>query len=234
MTDGVAVYEAVESGRDFVLREHNRAGELITGLARTCVVGRRVTEAFPQVEASGLLDVFRRVWRTGEAESYPTSLYRDVRISLWVENYVFKLPSGEIAAVYSDKTKRKQSEEALHSSYERLRLLAARIEAAREEERTMIARERDTAVYRILQDALTNVAIHAQASRIRVSLQAIGDTLALIVADEGRGIRDEDIESVTSMGLIGMRERAAALGGQLDISSRSDGGTRVLLRVPRS
>jgi PAS domain S-box-containing protein len=95
-------------------------------------------------------------------------------------------------------------------------------------------RERDTAVYRILQEALTNVARHARANRVTVNLEAYSDRLELIVADDGKGIRDEDIESVTSMGLTGMRERAGALGGQVDIRPRSGGGTRVSLRVPRS
>jgi PAS domain S-box-containing protein len=95
-------------------------------------------------------------------------------------------------------------------------------------------RERDTAVYRILQEALTNVARHARANRVTVNLEAYSDRLELIVADDGKGIRDEDIESVTSMGLTGMRERAGALGGQVDIRPRSGGGTWVSLRVPRS
>jgi signal transduction histidine kinase len=95
-------------------------------------------------------------------------------------------------------------------------------------------RERDTVVYRILQEALTNVARHARASRVSVNLEAYRDTLELIVADDGEGIRDKDIESVTSMGLTGMRERAGALGGQVDIRSRPGGGTQVSLQVPRS
>lgn len=69
-------------------------------------------------------------------------------------------------------------------------------------------------------EALTNVARHAQASRVTVSLGAASDALELIVADNGKGIRDEDMESVMSMGLTGMRERAGALGGRVDIRPR--------------
>ena len=76
-------------------------------------MGRRVTDVFPGVEAFGLLDVFRRVWRTGRPEQLPVSLYQDERISGWRENYVYKLPSGEVVAAYRDVTEHKQAEEAL-------------------------------------------------------------------------------------------------------------------------
>lgn len=59
------------------------------------------------------LEVFRSVWRTGNTEYYPVSFYRDQRIAGWRENYVYKLPSGEIVAVYDDITERKQAEEDL-------------------------------------------------------------------------------------------------------------------------
>ena len=110
MSEGVAVYEAVDNGQDFVFCEHNRAGEQITGLSQDQVLGRRVTEVFPGIEGLGLLDVFRQVWKTGQPEAYPSSQYLDERIILWVENYVFKLPGKEIVAVYRDITDRKQAE----------------------------------------------------------------------------------------------------------------------------
>ena len=72
---------------------------------------------FPGVKGFGLFDVFKRVWKTGKPENYSVTLYKDERISGWRDNYVYKLPSGEIVAVYSDETERKQSEKALSEAY---------------------------------------------------------------------------------------------------------------------
>jgi two-component system, cell cycle sensor histidine kinase and response regulator CckA len=121
--DGIAVYEAVDNGKDFVFVEFNPAGERIEQIDRKEVIGRRVTEVFPAVKDFGLLEVFQRVWRTGIAESHPVSIYKDGRINGWRENFVYKLPAGEIVAVYSDETQRKQVEEALRESEEKYRVL---------------------------------------------------------------------------------------------------------------
>ncbi|MBW1908532.1 MAG: PAS domain-containing protein [Deltaproteobacteria bacterium] len=78
---------------------------------------------FPEVKEFGLFDVFKRVWETGKPEDQPISLYKDQRIAGWRENYVYKLPSGEIVAVYDDITERKRVEEALQESEEKYRSL---------------------------------------------------------------------------------------------------------------
>ena len=123
MSDGVAVYDAADNGRDFVFKEYNKAGERIGRHRREEVIGHRVTEIFPGVRELGLLDVFQRVWESGAAEHYPNQIYEDNRLQIWVENYVFKLPSGEIVAVYNDITERIRSEQALQESEEKYRLL---------------------------------------------------------------------------------------------------------------
>ncbi|RKY05878.1 MAG: hypothetical protein DRP66_09950, partial [Planctomycetota bacterium] len=119
MSSGVAVYEAVDGGRDFVFRDFNRAGERIEKVKRADVIGRKVTQAFPGMEEFGLLEVFRRVFKTGKPEHFPVSLYKDERISGWRENYVYKLPSGEIVAVYDDVTDRKKAVSELQEAKER-------------------------------------------------------------------------------------------------------------------
>lgn len=108
----IAVYEAVHGGDDFVIVAFNSAAEKAEATRRESVLGRRVTEVFPGVVEMGLLDVFRRVYRSGEPEHHPVSFYVDEHHSGWRENYVYKLASGEVVAIYEDLTERQRIEAA--------------------------------------------------------------------------------------------------------------------------
>ncbi len=123
ISEGVAIYEAVNEGEDFVIVEFNKAAERITGFSKHEVTGRTVSEMFPTVMDLGLFDKFQEVWRTGEPAHHPVSQYLDDRIQIWVDNYVYKLPSGEVVAVFSDETRQKRTEEALRESRDLLRIL---------------------------------------------------------------------------------------------------------------
>jgi PAS domain S-box-containing protein len=92
--------------------------------------------------------------------------------------------------------------------------------------------DRATGLFRILQEALTNVARHAEASRVEVQLRKDGDDLVLRVHDNGKGVSESDMSSGDSFGLLGMRERAVALRGSVTIEPASAGGTTVTARVP--
>jgi len=110
VSSGVAIYEARNDGEDFVFVDFNPAAEEIDQIKKEELIGKSVVEAFPGVKEFGLFDVFRRVYKTGTPEHHPVSVYKDERIAGWRENYVYKLPSGQIVAVYDDITARKRSE----------------------------------------------------------------------------------------------------------------------------
>ncbi len=89
-----------------------------------------------------------------------------------------------------------------------------------------------TGVFRIFQETLTNVIRHAKATRVEVSFAEESDSLVLIVKDNGRGISEEEIANTRSIGLVGMRERARLIGGELVLQGTPGRGTTVTLRVP--
>jgi signal transduction histidine kinase len=92
--------------------------------------------------------------------------------------------------------------------------------------------DRDTTVFRILQEALTNVVRHAKATHIDIALHTTTSQLVLTVKDNGVGIDENKITDNHSLGLIGMRERASVLDGQLNINKIKEGGTQVVLEMP--
>jgi signal transduction histidine kinase len=89
-----------------------------------------------------------------------------------------------------------------------------------------------TAVYRALQESLTNIARHAGAKHAWVILAAEDGVVHFEVEDDGRGIAPEDLAKARSLGLKGMRERVAYLGGSIDVARAPRGGTRIRARVP--
>src|SRR6185503_19666267 len=90
----------------------------------------------------------------------------------------------------------------------------------------------NTTLFRIFQETLTNVARHAQASSIDISLQVQDQTLDLIVRDNGRGITESQLIDPNSLGLLGLRERVTQWEGHLNIHGEVGKGTTVTVQIP--
>jgi signal transduction histidine kinase len=88
-------------------------------------------------------------------------------------------------------------------------------------------------LFRICQEALTNVARHAEATEVGIRLTAEGEWLTLEVTDNGKGISPETLARTTSLGVLGMRERARIAGGEIEIGGRVGRGATVIARFPR-
>jgi PAS domain S-box-containing protein len=101
------------------------------------------------------------------------------------------------------------------------------------EEDIWLDNERDTAIFRIFQETLTNIARHAEASLVSVVLREEEDCVRLVVQDNGKGIAPEAIGDPRSLGLMGMRERALSLRGRLEIIGAEGEGTWVMVSIPK-
>jgi signal transduction histidine kinase len=93
-------------------------------------------------------------------------------------------------------------------------------------------RDRATAVFRILQEILTNVLRHAKASQVHVAIGQMGGNFILDVRDDGRGIAQDEMVAARSLGLLGMRERALLVGGEVKIQGVPGRGTSVVVTIP--
>jgi signal transduction histidine kinase len=91
--------------------------------------------------------------------------------------------------------------------------------------------EIETALYRIVQEALTNIVKHARASRVSIVLSERGGAVTVVIEDDGIGFAPEDARE-EGLGLVGMRERVALVGGLLRVESRARAGTTLVVEVP--
>jgi len=107
-----------------------------------------------------------------------------------------------------------------------------RCETTLPEEEPAIDPDCAIALFRIFQETLTNIARHAGATQVKIGLLHVGGDLSLVVSDNGRGIRQDERAASSSLGVLGMRERAGLLGGDFSIAGGPGSGTTVRVRIP--
>jgi PAS domain S-box-containing protein len=99
-------------------------------------------------------------------------------------------------------------------------------------EEIILDKDRSTAIFRILQETLTNIARHAEASAVNITIEKKASQLVMEVTDNGKGIKEENKNDAKSFGLIGMRERTLYLGGKFQIRGAQNQGTTVSVSIP--
>jgi signal transduction histidine kinase len=97
-----------------------------------------------------------------------------------------------------------------------------------------LGREQSTAVFRIFQEALTNILRHAQATSVDITTKVEAGEFVLKIIDNGRGITEYEKSGAQSLGLLGMKERARLAGGKINVTRVEGEGTVITVRVPLS
>ncbi len=126
MTSGSAVYKVINDGSkgsDYITVEFNKKSLEIEGKQREQVIGKTLLDLRPTIDDYGLIPVMRQVWETGSPAYYPIKMYQDDIFSSYYENYIFKIPSGEVVTIYNDVTHQKNQEKALKDKTEKLQAI---------------------------------------------------------------------------------------------------------------
>jgi PAS domain S-box-containing protein len=126
MTSGSAIYEVGNDGSkgsDYIIKTFNNAALKMEGKTLEEVVGKSLYDLRPAIDDFGLIPVLQRVWQTGNPDFFPMKMYKDKSFSNYYENYVFRLPSGEVVTIYNDVTDRKNAEMALQLSEQKFKAI---------------------------------------------------------------------------------------------------------------
>ena len=111
MQNAVAIYKPTGDGRDFIIQNINQSAEKIEKVDRDVVIGKVFSKVFEAADKRGLRDILKDVNESGIGMQYPCADFEDDHLRSWRDYYVYKLPTGEIVAIYDDKTEKKRVEE---------------------------------------------------------------------------------------------------------------------------
>jgi PAS domain S-box-containing protein len=133
LPSGIAIYRPVDGGNDFQFIDVNKRAELITNASRDELVGYTLLEKFPNMAESPIYKALQKVNLSGEDEFIPSFYYKDPTREGWRENYIYKLESGEIVAIFRDTTDLKKAENSLKKQNTKLK--QAKLQAEQNEAR---------------------------------------------------------------------------------------------------
>lgn len=123
MNSGVAIYKAIDNGKDFVFEGFNQAAEKITNIKREEVVGKRLLDKFPNMDKAPLFESLKKVYKTKQPIDIAPFYYEDAHRKGWRKNFIYALPNGNIVAIFDDITKEKEAELELIESKERYKTI---------------------------------------------------------------------------------------------------------------
>jgi len=130
MSSGASIYKVLNNGatgKDYIIMDFNKTALEIEGKVKNDVLGKSLYDLRPNIDDYGLIPVFQKVWQTGESAFFPAKVYIDENYHNWYENNIFKLPSGEIVAIYNDVTDKMLTQEKLQESEKKYRRIAESI-----------------------------------------------------------------------------------------------------------
>ncbi len=110
MNSGVAIYQPIDNGKDFKLIDFNKAAERITNTTKNNVIGSTLLTEFPNMDKSPLFKALQTVNKSGQNKHLPPFYYKDNQREGWRENFIYKLPTNEIVAIFDDVTEWKNAE----------------------------------------------------------------------------------------------------------------------------
>ncbi|NHI93446.1 MAG: PAS domain S-box protein [Candidatus Lokiarchaeota archaeon] len=157
MSSGVAIIDVSNDGKDFIFKDINRSGEIIEGVRKEDVINKSIKEIFKGAKEIDLLNIYKKVWKTGNPHYLPPTPYSNDKKNQWRESYIYKLSTGEIVSVYDDVTERMESEEKVRESEEMFRVLT----------------EQSLMAITIIQDQLIKYSNDAASELVKVPIQKL-------------------------------------------------------------